>query len=134
MVQGGFADARTYLEEALDIYDRARGMKFESIDWTVYGTLVLAAVCRHSGAPVRARELIEQAKTRVDELPHGVTFAITYTWTPFIEALRGDARAALRDAERSAKSRQNSGSRSRPAWLKSIAVGRTLDSRTVPAA
>jgi predicted ATPase len=99
---GAFSDARLHLLEAFEFYDRAPGMKFESIDWTVYGKLVLAAVCRHSGEVARARELIEKAKSLVDA-DRGVTFAITYTWTSFIEALRGDAGAVLRDTEKLAE-------------------------------
>jgi predicted ATPase len=99
---GAFSEARRHLLEAFEFYDRAPGIKFESIDWTVYGTLVLAAVYRHLGDAARARELIEKAKSLVDA-DRGVTFAITYTWTPFIEALRGDARAVLRDTEKLAE-------------------------------
>jgi predicted ATPase len=77
-------------------------VNFESIDWTIYATLVLAAVYRHSGEAVRARELIEKAKSLVDA-DRGVTFSVTYTWTPFIETLRGDAGAVMRDAEKLAE-------------------------------
>ena len=98
MILGAFADARSHVLEAFRTYDNAPDTKFDWVDWRAYGTLVFAALCRQSNEPERARELIEQAKARVRSR-HDVSFAITFTWTPFLEALRGDARATLSDAE-----------------------------------
>ena len=98
MTMGAFAVARSHLREAFELYDRAPDTEFPSIDWRTYGTLVLATVSRHSGEALRARELIDKAKESVGA-ERSATSAIAYTWTLFIEALRGDASAVLRDSE-----------------------------------
>jgi class 3 adenylate cyclase/tetratricopeptide (TPR) repeat protein len=100
--QGSLADARTHAEEGLKTYDPGpnnEALSGRSFDWWIYGTCVLANIYWHLGGVERAQELIEQARTRARESRHSMTLATTSAFGVALEMFRGDAEAALRDAE-----------------------------------
>jgi predicted ATPase len=98
MFQGGLADARAHLDEGLGTYirrldsDRGRNGR-------IYGTAILALVCWLSGEVERARESIEQAIEEAGAPPNALTLSTVYSFKSELDTLRGDAEAALRDAE-----------------------------------
>jgi predicted ATPase len=102
MYQGAFADARKHLVEALDVHNPGAGTEIDfasDIDWRTFGTTLLALVSWQLGDVEQAQEMIQQAKTRANELQDVFTLAILYSFTPMLDAFRGDPAAALREAE-----------------------------------
>src|SRR5208337_1666665 len=100
--QGDFSQARTHLEEALKICrpewdDETR--RRHGTDCEISATAYLAHVVWQVGEVERARQLIDHAVSRAVELGHVPTLANAYTFKTALEMFRGDARAALRDAE-----------------------------------
>ena len=107
--QGALADARAHLELGLEMYGQAlaedvnSGGSLNYLNWSIYGTALLALVCWQSGEVERGRELIEQARSRADKSRHDLTSAVVYALSWLLEAFRGDAEAILLDAEILAK-------------------------------
>jgi class 3 adenylate cyclase/predicted ATPase len=98
MYQGGFADARKYLDEGLETYVRRLDSGRSRNGWT-YGTAILALVSWQSGEVERARELIEQAMKRANTPGSALALSTVYSFKSILETLRQDAEASLRDAE-----------------------------------
>ncbi len=102
LYQGAFTDARRHLVEALDVYDPGADIEIDFAsdhDWGTFGTTLLALVSWQLGEVERTRAMIQQAKRRANELQDIFTLAIMYSFTPMLEAFRGDADATLREAE-----------------------------------
>ena len=103
--QGALANARAHLELGLEMYGQAlaedvnSGGSLNYLNWSIYGTALLALVCWQSGEVERGRELIEQARSRADKSRHDLTLAVVYALSWLLEAFRGDAEAILHDAE-----------------------------------
>jgi tetratricopeptide (TPR) repeat protein len=77
---GALPDARMHLEEAIRIYDpdwNTAIKYFHGVDSGTTATAYLAQVCWQCGEVARARELIDQAAARADDLGHIPTLANT---------------------------------------------------------
>jgi hypothetical protein len=72
------------------------------MDLLTYGLTLLATVSWQMGEVDRARELIERAKARAITLRQDATSSITNVMTAWIETMRDDAGATLREAEAAA--------------------------------
>ena len=99
---GEFSQARAHLEEALRICDLkwdGEARRRHGTDCEISATAYLAHVVWQFGEVARARQLIDHAISRAIELAHVPTLANAYAFKTLLEIFRGDARAALRDAE-----------------------------------
>jgi predicted ATPase len=77
---GALPDARMHLEEAIRIYNPHWNIAikyFHGVDSGTTATAYLAHVCWQCGEVARARELIDQAAARADDLGHIPTLANT---------------------------------------------------------
>ncbi|MGO8917191.1 MAG: tetratricopeptide repeat protein [Stellaceae bacterium] len=102
LCQGDFTEARTYLEEALRIYDpeRDRDAKFRfGGDTGAVAASYLAHANWLFGEIGRAHGLIEESVGRAVESAHCPTLANTYHFKALFEILSGDTGAAWRAAE-----------------------------------
>lgn len=102
--QGGLAEARAHLEQALRIFDpeRDREAKFRfGMDIGAAATGYLGFTIRLLGEVGLARNLIEAANARAVESTHPPTLAMAYLHTAVLDILRDDAEACRRAAEAS---------------------------------
>ena len=111
LLQGDLLQARTYLEEALGIYDPAwsRDLKLRyGLDSGITSMAILARLYWQLGEVKSAREPIEQAVTRAVEARHVPTLANVYVYKGLLEMLRGDPEATRNVAETSGRNRGKS--------------------------
>jgi predicted ATPase len=102
LFKGALSDARMHLKEAIRIYDpdwNSATKCRHGIDSGIAATAYLAHVCWQFGEVARARELIDQAAARADDLGHIPTLANTRLFKAMLGAFRDDAESALRDAD-----------------------------------
>ena len=102
LLQGDLLQARTYLEEALGIYDPAwsRDLKLRfGLDSGITSMAILARLYWQLGEVESAREPIEQAVMRAVEARHVPTLANVYVYKGLLEMLRGDPEATRNVAE-----------------------------------
>jgi class 3 adenylate cyclase/predicted ATPase len=100
--QGDFIEAQSNLIEALSIYDpeRDREASFRfSHDTAAAARPCLAMTKWQLGEVGPAQALIEEAVAHAIETGHLPTLVIAYVYKAHFEIVRGDARAARRDAE-----------------------------------
>jgi class 3 adenylate cyclase/predicted ATPase len=99
---GALQDARMHLEEAIRIYDpdwNSATKCRHGLDSGISATGYLAHVCWQFGEFARARELIDQATARADDLGHIPTLANVRFFKAMLGMFRDDAESALRDAD-----------------------------------
>jgi tetratricopeptide (TPR) repeat protein len=100
--RGDFVDARAHLERALEICDvdhqEAPPVRFGD-DIGAIAASYLALASWQLGEVERARDLIDAANKRADEIGHVTSRAIPLYWKSYLEILRGDPSAALNAAE-----------------------------------
>ena len=99
---GAFAEARTHCERALDVCDPERDRETRERfgeDAGIMAMSCLALTMWQLGEVGRAREWIDVANRRANELGHAPSMALPLCWKSFLEILRGDAAAALSAAE-----------------------------------
>ena len=97
-----FPEARIHCERALETCDLERDRETQERFHDATGPIVmsiLAVTMWQLGEVDRARELIEQANRRGSELGHGPSMAHPLFWKSRLEIQRGDAAAALSEAE-----------------------------------
>jgi predicted ATPase len=101
--QGDFTEAKAILEEALRLYDAQQHPEIDvsfGQDTVAQAKANLAATTWALGDVTRAQVLIEEAIARAVETAHAPTLTNTNWFKAILDALRGDADAALRDATR----------------------------------
>jgi predicted ATPase len=99
---GAFSDARMHLEEAIRIYNpgwNSVTKLHHALDSGITATAYLAHVCWQFGEVTRARELIDQATARADDLAHIPTLANTRFFKAMLGMFRDDAESTARDAD-----------------------------------
>ena len=99
---GALPDARMHLEEAIRIYDpdwNSATKYRHGLDSEISATAYLAHVCWQLGEVTRARELIDRATARADDLGHIPTLANVRFFKAMLGMFRDDAESALRDAD-----------------------------------
>ena len=99
---GALPDARMHLEEAIRIYDpdwNSATKCRHALDSGIAATAYLAHVCWQFGEVARARELIDQATARADDLGHIPTLANSRFFKAMLGMFRDDAESTLRDAD-----------------------------------
>jgi predicted ATPase len=102
LFQGDLIEAQANLVEALSIYDpeRDREARFRfGQDTGAAGRVCLANTKWQLGEVGPARVLVEEAVAHAIETGHVPTLVNTYMYKAHLEAVRGDAGAARRDAE-----------------------------------
>jgi predicted ATPase len=100
LIQGNFTEAQAHLEEALRIYDPDWDQELRfGADTGATARIYLAHALWQFGEVERARELIQEAVARVVDSARPSTPANTHHFKALFEKFRGDAEAALRDAE-----------------------------------
>jgi class 3 adenylate cyclase/predicted ATPase len=99
--QGELKAARSVLERALADYDRRRDGEIGSRFWDpeVGAASFLAAVAWHLGDAERARELIDRAVRRAEELGALPTIVMALNWRAVLESQRHDVLATRNAAE-----------------------------------
>jgi tetratricopeptide (TPR) repeat protein len=99
--RGDFFEAATQFETALDARSVERGEAPEGFgdDIRAVATTYLALTNWQLGEVDRARELIDAANRRAEEIGHVPSKATALYWGSYLEILRGDRSAALRAAE-----------------------------------
>jgi predicted ATPase len=99
--RGDFPEARTRCERALDVGDASPGPNdFERFgDGRTYASSFLAVTMWQLGEVERARELINWATTRANEIGHIGALADVLFWKSYLEVWRGDPPATLRAVE-----------------------------------
>ena len=99
---GALLDARMHLEEAIRVYDpdwNSATKCRHAVDSGITATAYLAHVCWQFGELARARELIDQATARADDLGHIPTLANMRLFKTMLGMFRDDAESTLRDAD-----------------------------------
>jgi predicted ATPase len=101
--QGDFTEAQTILEEALRLCDSQQHPEVDvsfGQDTVAQAKAALAATTWALGEVTRARVLFEEVVARAVETAHAPTLVNAHWFKAMLDALRGDADAALRDATR----------------------------------
>jgi predicted ATPase len=101
--QGDFTEAQTILEEALRLCDTQQHPEVDvsfGQDTFAQAKAALAATTWALGEVTRARGLFEEAIARAVETAHAPTLVNAHWFKAMLDALRGDADAALRDARK----------------------------------
>jgi class 3 adenylate cyclase/predicted ATPase len=101
--QGDFTEAQTILEEALRLCDSRQHPEVDvsfGQDTVAQAKAALAATTWALGEITRARVLFEAAIARAVETAHAPTLVNAHWFKALLDALLGDADAALRDATR----------------------------------
>ena len=99
---GALPDARMHLEEAIKSYDpdwNSATKCRHAVDSGITATAYLAHVCWQFGELARARELIDQATARADDLGHIPTLANMRFFKTMLEMFRDEGESTLRDAD-----------------------------------
>jgi class 3 adenylate cyclase/predicted ATPase len=100
--RGDFVESRTHLERALNIcdvaYQEAAPERFGD-DIGAIATSYLALTSWQLGEVERARELIDAANKRADEIGHITSKSIPLYWRSYLEILHGDPSGTLNAAE-----------------------------------
>jgi tetratricopeptide (TPR) repeat protein len=99
--RGDFAEARTRCERALDVGNASPDPSdFERLgDGRTYASSFLAVTMWQLGEVERARELIDWATTRANEIGHIGALADVLFWKSYLEVWRGDPPATLSAVE-----------------------------------
>ena len=100
--RGDFLEARTHLERALDACNAQRQEEAPAASGDDIGAVAMSYLALTSwqlGEVGRARELIDAANRRAEEIGHVPSRANPLYWKSYLEILRGDPLAALRAAE-----------------------------------
>ena len=102
LLAADFAEAQTHCERAIALFDPERDRETRSGFNEDNGTLALsclAVTLWELGEVDRARECIEKAIRRGQDLGHAPSMAHPLQWLTYLELRRRDAAAALRSAE-----------------------------------